>query len=101
MLKILTTIFFQKHIFFFIVLPIIILSSIFAIFYFKGYEAQVNQLFHFNDEQQKLRDEQLKLRAQLDSVNKQFQDFKSVDQVKVNETQKSEIKNIHDSYNKA
>lgn len=101
MLKILSKIFFQKHIFVFFVLPIIIITAVFSYLYLKGYETSINQLLSFTDQQTQLRTQLDQIKLQYDDTKKQFEDLKNQDQVKINVDLKKELENIQTNYKKA
>lgn len=101
MLHLLPKIFFQKHIFFFIVLPLILASAIFFYFSLKGYETSINQLLSFTDQQKHLRAQLDQIKKQYEEIKKQYEDLKNQDQVKVNLDLKQEIDNIQKNYKKA
>lgn len=101
MLKLIGKIFFQKHIFVFIVIPILIISAIFTFLYLKGYETSINQLLSFTDQQNELRIQLDGVKEQYDDLKKQYEDLQNTDQIKVNTELKREIDNIQKNYKKA
>ena len=94
-------IFFQKHIFIFVILPVLIVTAIFSILYFKGYETSINQVLSFADTQKDLRSQINNAKKQYDDLTKQYEDLKNQDQVKINVDLKKEIENIQNTYKKS
>ncbi len=101
MLHLITRVFFQRHIFLFIVLPLIVVTAGFSYLYLKGYETSLNQLLVFTDQQTALRSQLDQVKIQLDEAKKQYEDLKNQDQIKINTDLKKEIENIQTNYKKA
>lgn len=101
MLKILGKIFLQRHIFIFIVIPILVVATVFSYLYLKGYETSLNQLLSFTDQQNELRTQLDGVKKQYEDMKKQYEDLKNTDQIKVNTGLKKEIDNIQTNYKKA
>jgi len=101
MLNILGKIFLQRHIFIFIVIPVIVVSTLFSYIYLKGYETSLNQLLSFTDQQNELRIQLDDVKKQYEVLKKQYEDLKNTDQIKINTDLKKEIDNIQSNYKKA
>lgn len=101
MLTLITKVFFQRHIFLFIILPIIVVTAIFSYLYLKGYETSLNQVLAFTDQQKTLRTQLDGVKSQLDEAKKQYEELKNQDQIVINNDLKKEIENIQTNYKKA